>query len=84
MSKRKEPRQAKLGEVLQVIFLDHCSRSGLNGKGPMLFEAVGRLVEKTEEYYTIAPWISPDLVVDDNTETYVILRSTIKAERRLK
>jgi hypothetical protein len=74
----------RLGDAASIIFLDHCSRQGVEGRGPMVFEVLGRVIEITKEYYTIAPWISPDLIVDNNMETYVILRSTIKKERRLK
>lgn len=74
----------KLGEPVKITFLDHCSRPGLDGSGPMLFDAYGILVEDEPEYYTVAAWIGPDLVVDQNTEMYVILKSTVKAKRRLK
>jgi hypothetical protein len=76
-------RQVKVGDAVSVVFLDHCERGGGEGSGPMVFEAMGRVTEITKEYVTIAPWISPDLVVDNNTDTYVILRSTIKQLRRL-
>lgn len=77
-------RQVKIGDAVSVIFLDHCERAGDEGHGPMMFEALGRVTEIAKEYVTIAPWISPDGVIDNNTETYVILRSTVKELRRLR
>jgi hypothetical protein len=77
-------RAVKIGDAVSVTFLDHCERNGDEGSGPMLFEALGRVTEIAKEYLTIAPWIAPDQVVDNNTDTYVILRSTIKQLRRLK
>lgn len=74
----------KVGDTVCITFLDHCSRPGLDGRGPMLFEVYGKLVEVEEEYYTVASWVAPDLIVDQNTETYVILKSTVKGTRRLK
>lgn len=74
----------KIGDAASIIFLDHCKCPGGTGQGPVLFEAIGRVVAIKKEYYTLAPWINPDLSIDGNTETYVILRSTIKTEKRLK
>lgn len=72
----------KLGQVVHLVFDDHCM-GGKPGE-PIVCEVFGRIVEKNEKYVTVASWLEYGGKVDDNSETFTIVRSTIKKVRVLK
>jgi hypothetical protein len=76
--------RAKLGDIVSVIFLDHCRRPGGGESGPIELEVLGYLIEIEKSYITVAPWIETSMEVDENTEMYIIIRSAIKKVRRLR
>lgn len=77
--------KVKVGDIVKVTFLDHCAiQGGDTPLVPLRFETYGRVIVAHKDYLTLATWIDPAGSVDDNTETFVILRSTIEQLRRLR
>ena len=64
----------KLGDIIQVEFLDHCS----NDTEPMLFLAWGRLSKIDKKYIVIQTWAKTDIKeTNPNNECFCIIRSCI-------
>ena len=65
-----------LGDIVHLEFLDHCYRQGVDAEGPIKCEVFGRVVRITPKWFTIASWQEVG-VLDGNTESFLILRSTL-------
>ena len=71
------------GQIYEVEFWDHAAHSGPN-TGPILCRAYGMIIYVDNQYIALANWICKDDVDSTNEESVSILKSTIKAKRRLK
>lgn len=72
-----------MGSIVHLTFLDHCMRSGIDGKGPVVCEVFGRVVDQDKTSVTVAAWLVEETLSDDS-ETFVILKSAIKKAKALK
>ena len=74
-----------VGDIVQLTFLDHCRRTGFNVNSPAItFEVFGKLLKETKRTYVVGTWVEANGTLDDNTETFTIVKSTITKARRLK
>lgn len=66
-------------------FWDHCNFSGesIEAFRPLECEVVGYLVGETKLAYHVVVWVSEDDVLSENTDGYVVLKSTIISKRFL-
>ena len=65
----------KLGQVVQIEFLDHCK----GATEPMRFYVWGRVGRIDRVSVTILTWACPDsLESDHNTEEFCLVRSCIE------
>lgn len=67
----------KLGDVLEIIFLDHVSST--NGIAePIMCRVIGELVNQDKKAYYLASWLTHDNELH-NMDSHTILKSTIKS-----
>jgi hypothetical protein len=68
-------KNCSIGDVVRVVFDDHGE-----GEGEIVFEYFGRVLKKTRRDFVIGCWLYADepMELDDNSVTYIILRSAIK------
>lgn len=66
--------------IVRVYFTDHCQATG--GEAELAkCQVFGVLIKETPEAYYVASWVA-DGVVDNNTDSYAILKHKgIKLER---
>lgn len=73
----------KLGDLVHVVFLDHCHCSGGSAE-PITCEVFGRIITKNKKFLTVASWLVHNEGQDANTESFAILTSAIVKARVLK
>lgn len=73
----------KLPQLVLIEFLDHCIFVGGEEARAIPCEVVGMLHKIDKDVYHIATWIS-DKVIDNNTDQYAILKSSVKKITTLK
>ena len=74
----------KIGDIIQVTFLDHSSQTGIDGAAPIEIECIGRLLKKTPQYYVLGSWLPTDNSYMNNAECFSVLISTVVRVKRLK
>lgn len=72
------------GQIVQVVFLDHCEGGGV----PLEFVVFGRLLSIDKTSLTVAGWTyanhkAKQDPTDPNIKCWTILRSTVKSLDRL-
>ena len=65
----------RVGDIVMVRFLDHCSVEGL--EEPPEFLVFGRIAHISDVYITIWAWCNADIDEPYNTEGYDILQCCI-------
>ena len=76
--------KARLSIGIHYVFqiLDHSMCTG-DVLAPAICEVMGKLVKRDRYCYYLATWICEN-ALDQNTEVFAIVRSTIVKTRRLK
>lgn len=74
----------KLGDFVQITFMDHSSQTGFEGAAPIEVECIGRLLKRDKKYYVIGSWLPTESQYMNNAECFSILISTIIKCKRLK
>lgn len=71
----KVNKNCSVGDIVRVVFDDHGE-----GEGQIVFEYFGRVLKKTRRDLVIGCWLYADdpMELDENSVTYIILRSAIK------
>lgn len=68
-------------KIIYLEFLDHVK----NHNKPLPCQVSGFLIEETETYFHVASWIcDKDPSDDENTERFIILKSTVSKKRFFK
>lgn len=75
--------QPKTGDIVEVVFLDHCE--GSDDGEPILFRVYGVVLIKAKSHYEIGSWVYDDMKRqgDRNETRYTIVRSAIRSIRTL-
>jgi hypothetical protein len=76
----------KIGDVVRVVFLDHCSGSGYES-GVLEFETFGRIAGITKTHFDICNWgylPGSKTMADDNCEFTHIVKGAIISIKILK
>lgn len=75
----------KPGQLVSVIFHDHCRQNGDVEPGVLTFEAVGRIKYNTKLFITLSFWhYSEDLMDrDENCEEFTIVKKAIVNVKKL-
>ena len=74
--KAKRTLSETIGTPIILEFLDHCSTDGTD-LSPLKCVSIGFLISEDETSYYLATWSSEAGVNDQNTDVFVILKSTV-------
>jgi hypothetical protein len=77
---------AKIGDIVQVMFHDHCEVEGAEDSALMEFAVYGVLSEKTRTHLTVTAWAHADNLTnrDVNTKSFTLVRKAVTNVRVLK
>lgn len=75
----KRTRSPKLGDLVEVTFLDHANYRGIAESGGYITaRVIGQIMRITDKSYELGVWITEDVVQSENNDNYSILTSTIE------
>lgn len=66
-------RAPKIGDLVLIRCLDHCFVTG-GATEPLPVKVVGWLVAIEKDHYKLAPWVTEEMLISENSDSYTILK----------
>lgn len=74
----------KVGDIVEIVLLDHAAKTHLDKPGALVFETFGRVMNVTSTSFEIQYWgLVGGTDIDNNTEITCVAKGAIKDLRQL-